>query len=82
MLAGAVTVGYEVESRVRRYFAIDLLQESNELLVSMTRPAVLYDCAIKHPECCKLNGGSVSFVALSHFSAAPLFQQLHRLGSI
>ena len=53
MLVGAVIIHDEVELQVGRCLAIDFLEESNELLVSMTRHAVPYDFAIEHTECGK-----------------------------
>lgn len=50
MLVGTVIVYDEVELQVGRCLAIDLLEESNELLVSMTRHAAPYDFSIEHTE--------------------------------
>ena len=53
MLVGPVVVYDKVELQVGGGLAIDLLEESNELLVSMTGHAIAYDFSIKHTECDK-----------------------------
>ena len=53
MLVGTVIVYDKVELHVGGGLGIDLLEESNELLVSMTGHAVPYDFSIEHTECGK-----------------------------
>lgn len=69
MFVGAVIVYNQMKIQSEGGFSIYLLEETDKLLVSMTRHAVADNFAVQHTECRKQGGRAISFVIVSHRSA-------------
>jgi hypothetical protein len=61
---------------------VDLVEKTNEFLVSMTRHTVADYFAIEHAQRGEQCGGAVAFVVVRHGPAAPLFDRQSWLGAI
>src|SRR5512147_2644719 len=82
MFVGSVIVDNEMQIKTCQGFIVYLLEESNKLLMSVTRHAVTYYFSIKHAQCRKQRGCAVAFVVMGLCPAASFFHGESRLWSV
>jgi len=82
VLVGPVVVHDEMQAEFGRSFEIDLLEETEKLLMPMTRHAVADHFAVEHAEGRKQGGRAVAFVVVRHRPTAAFLQRQARLGAI
>ena len=82
MFVRAVVIHDQMEIESRRCFAVDLLEEADELLVSMARHTVADHLAIEHAESSKQSCRSMANVIVCHRSAPALLQRKTGLGPV
>src|SRR5262245_50346070 len=62
MFVGSVVVDHEVQVDIGRHGGIDALQEAQELLVAMARPALREDLSVGDVECREEGRRAVPFI--------------------
>jgi hypothetical protein len=82
MFMRAVIIHDQMEIESRRSFAVDFLEETDELLVSMARHTVADHLAIEHTESRKQSRRSMANVIVGHRSAPALLQGKTGLGPV
>src|SRR3989304_3306405 len=82
MLVGSVIVHDQMQVEFGRRLGIDLLEETDELLMPMARQAVPDHLAIEHAQGGKQGGRAVAFVVVRHGSATAFLQRKARLGAV
>jgi len=82
MFVGPVIVHDQMQIESGRRFAINLLEETDELLMPVTRHTVADDFAIEHAQGGEQGGRAVALVIVRHRSAAPLLDRQPRLRPI
>jgi len=70
MFVGTVIVYNQMKIQAEQGFFIYLFEETDKLLVPMTRHAVTNNFAVQHIKCRKQGGRAVAFVIVSHRSAS------------
>ena len=75
VLVSPVIVHDEMQVEVLWRLSVNFLKKANELLMSMAGHTVTDNFSIKHVQCCKQGGRTISFVVVRHGSTATL---LHR----
>ncbi len=73
MFVGTIIDYNQMKIQSEGGFSTYLLEETNKLLVSMTRYAVADNFAVQHTECRKQGGRAVALVIVSHRSAHTAF---------
>ncbi len=81
-LVGGVVVDDQVEIQVLGRLAVDLVQEANELLVSVLPHALADDLAVEHVERREQGGGAVALVVVGHGAGSALLHRPARLGAV
>src|SRR3990172_2021395 len=82
MFVCSIIVDDEMQIKTCRGFIVYLLEESNKLLVSVTRHAVTYYFSIKHAQSSKQRGCAIAFVIMCLCPAASFFHGQSRLCSV
>ncbi len=82
MLVGAVIVHDQMEIEPRWRLSIDLLQETDKLLMSMAGPTVSDHLAVQQVEGCEPGGSAVALVIVSEGAATALLEGQARLGAV
>jgi len=82
VFVGCVIVHDKMQIEMGRRLGVDLVEETNEFLVSMTRHAVADHFAIEHAQRGKQCGRAVALVVVRHCPAAPLLDWQSWLGTI
>jgi hypothetical protein len=82
VLVGRVVVHDDMQIEFGRSLGIDLIEETDELLMAMARHAVADHFAIEHAECRKQGSRAVALVVVGHRSAASLLHRETGLGAI
>ncbi len=75
MVVGPVIIHDQMQIEPGRRFAVNLLEETDELLMPVTRHTVADDCAIKHAERGEQRGRTVALVIVRQRSAASLLDR-------
>lgn len=79
---GPVVVHDQVQVEMGQRLGVDLLEESDELLVPMPRHAITDDGPIEHAQRREQSGGAMAFVVMRHRAAAASLQRQARLCAI
>ena len=82
VFVSCVIVHDEMQIEMGRRLDIDLVEETNEFLVSMTRHAVADHFAIEQAQRCEQCGRSVALVVVRHGPTAPLLDRQSWLSTI
>jgi len=82
VFVGCVIVHDKMQIEMGRRLGVDLVEETNEFLVSMTRHAVADHFAIEHAQRGEQCGRAVALVVVRHGPAAPLLDRQSWLGTI
>src|SRR6185437_1546778 len=82
MLVGSVVVDDQMQIKMGRRLGVDLLEESDELLVPMTRHAVANDFPIEQAQRREQGRRAMAFVVVRHRPAAAFLHRKARLGSV
>ncbi len=82
MLVSPVIVHDQMQIKSGRRLGVDLLEESDKLLMPVARHAIADDLAIEHAQCGEQSGRAIALVIVRHRSAPPLLDWQARLGSI
>jgi hypothetical protein len=82
VFVGCVIVHDKMQIEIRRCLGVDLVEKTNEFLVSMARHAVADHFAIEHAQRGEQCGGAVALVVVRHGPAAPLLDRQSWLGTI
>jgi len=82
VLVSCVIVHNKMQIEMGRCLGVDLVEETNEFLVSMTRHAVADHFAIEHAQRGEQCGRSVALVVVGHGPTAPLLDRQSWLGTI
>src|SRR5688572_8336582 len=82
VFVGCVIVHDKMQIEIRRCLGVDLVEKTNEFLVSMMRHAVANHFAIEHAQRGEQCGGAVALVVVRHGPAAPLLDRQSWLGTI
>jgi len=82
VFVGCVIVHDKMQIEIGRRLGVDLVEETNEFLVSMTRHAVADHFAIEHAQRGEQCGRAVALVVVRHCPATPLVDRQSWLGTI
>ena len=82
MLVGAVVVHHHMQLQICRKLLVQLLEEFDELLMTMPCIALSDHFSLRYFKCCKECRSAVSLVIVRHCSAAPALQRQSGLGAI
>ena len=82
VFVGCVIVHDKMQIEMGRRLGVDLVEETNEFLVSMTRHAVADHFAIEHAQRGEQCSRAVALVVVRHCPAAPLLDRQSWLGTI
>src|SRR5665213_2255494 len=74
MVVRPVVVDDQVQVESCWCLNVDLLEESNELLMAMARHAVTDHMSVEHAECCEQGRCPVALVVVRHSAAPPFLQ--------
>ena len=81
VLVGGVVVEHDMDLLGCGHFALDGVQEADELLMPVSLHAPADDAAFEHVQCGE-QGGAVPLVVMGHGAAATLLQRQAGLGAV
>ena len=82
MLVSGIVIDNGVDQLAGRHFALNSVQEADELLVAVALHAASDDTAIQCVEGGEQRGGAMPFVVVCHGAAAPLLHWQSRLATV
>ena len=82
VLMGGIIVEDDVDGLLGRNLRLDLVEETDELLMPMLLHAASNDLAFEHIEGGKQGGGAVALIVVGHGGGASLLQGQTRLGAV